>query len=64
MRLTKTLAIALETVGCLVILTGIIIELAKNGINGDVEYIYWIEWDDMPGIPVAITDDRVEPVEH
>ncbi len=41
-----------------------IIDLAKNGINGDIEYIYWVEWDDMPGIPVAITDNRIEPVEH
>jgi len=39
-----------------------IIELAKNGINGDVEYIYWVEWDDTPGIPVAITDNRIEPI--
>jgi len=40
-----------------------IIDLAKNGINGDIEYIYWVEWDDMLGIPVAITDSRIEPVE-
>jgi len=39
-----------------------IIDLAKNGINGDVEYIYWVEWDDIPGIPVAVADDRIEPV--
>ena len=41
----------------------IIIDLAKQGINGDIEYIYWVEWDDIPGIPVAITDNRIEPVE-
>jgi len=41
----------------------LIIDLAKRGINGDVEYIYWVEWDDTPGIPVAITDNRIEPVE-
>ena len=41
----------------------LIIDLAKNGINGDVEYIYWVEWDDIPGIPVAITNNRIEPVE-
>jgi len=41
----------------------VIIDLAKNGINGDVEYIYWVEWDDIPGIPVAITDNRIKPVE-
>jgi len=40
----------------------IIIDLDKEGINGDVEYIYWVEWDGMPGIPVAITDNRIEPV--
>jgi len=34
----------------------IIIDLA-------IEYIYWVEWDDIPGIPVAITDNRIEPVE-
>ena len=39
-----------------------IIDLAKKGIDGDVEYLYWVEWDDMPGIPVAITDNRLEPV--
>ena len=40
-----------------------IIALDKNGVDGDVEYIYWVEWDDNPGIPVAITDNRIEPVE-
>ena len=40
----------------------VIIELAKQGIDGDVEYFYWVEWDDMPGIPVGITDNRIEPV--
>lgn len=42
----------------------LLIELAKKGIDGDVEYIYWVEWDDMPGIPVAITDNRIEPIEE
>jgi len=41
----------------------IIIELAKQRINGDIEYVYWVEWDDIPGIPVAITDNRIEPIE-
>ena len=41
----------------------VIIDLAKQGINGDIEYIYWVEWDDTPGIPVAITDNRIEPVD-
>ena len=41
----------------------VIIDLAKQGINGDIEYIYWVEWDDIPGIPVAITDNRIEPLE-
>jgi len=39
-----------------------IMKLAKNGIDGDVEYMYWVEWDDIPGIPVAITDNRIEPI--
>ena len=41
----------------------LIIELAKQGRNGDIECIYWVEWDDIPGIPVAITDNRIEPLE-
>ncbi len=36
MRLTKTLAIALETVGCVVILTGIAIEVALRAPLGYV----------------------------
>jgi len=40
----------------------LILELAKKGLNGDIEYIYWVEWDDMPGIPVAIADCRIEPI--
>ncbi|GAI05491.1 unnamed protein product, partial [marine sediment metagenome] len=32
----------------------LIIELAKKGIDGDIEYIYWVVWDNIiPGIPVA-----------
>ena len=42
----------------------LILELATKGLNGDIEYIYWVEWDDMPGIPVAIADCRIEPVEE
>jgi len=42
----------------------VIIDLAKQGINGDIEYIYWVEWDDFPGIPVAIADNRIEPAEE
>ncbi|MBA7680924.1 hypothetical protein ES703_89245 [subsurface metagenome] len=26
--------------------------------------IYWVEWDDMPGVPVAIADYRIEPLEE
>jgi len=37
-----------------------IIDLAKKGIDGDIECIYWVEWDDLPGIPVAIADLRLE----
>lgn len=40
----------------------LIIELAKKGINEDIECIYWVVWDDTPGIPVAIADCRIEPV--
>ncbi|MBA7554197.1 hypothetical protein ES705_46809 [subsurface metagenome] len=40
----------------------VIIDLAKQEIDGDVEYIYWVVWDDIPGIPVAITDNRIEPI--
>lgn len=39
-----------------------IIELALKGINQDIECIYWVEWDDMPSIPVAIADYRLEPM--
>ena len=39
----------------------LIIELAKRGMNEDIECIYWVEWDGMPGIPVAIADFRIEP---
>ena len=40
----------------------LIIELANKGVNGDIECFYWIEWDDLPGIPVGIADCRIEPV--
>ena len=40
----------------------LIIELAKKGVNGDAEYFYWVEWDDMLGIPVGIADYRIEPI--
>jgi len=42
----------------------LLIDLAKNGVDGDVEYIYWVEWDNIPGVPVAITDNRIEPMEE
>jgi len=42
----------------------LIIELTKQGIDGDVEYFYWVEWDDIPGIPVGIADTRIEPIEE
>ncbi len=35
-------------------------KLAKNGITEDVVCIYWVEWDDIPGVPVAIADYRLE----
>jgi len=37
-------------------------ELAKQGITEDVVCIYWVEWDDISGVPVAITDYRLERV--
>lgn len=40
----------------------LIIEMAKQGIDGDIEYVYWVEWDNIPGIPVVITDNRIEVV--
>lgn len=39
-----------------------IIELANKVPEPDIEYIYWVEWDDIPGIPVAIADSRIEPI--
>lgn len=42
----------------------LIIELAKQGIDQDIECIYWVEWDDKPGIPVAISDYRILPIEE
>ena len=41
----------------------LIIAFDKVGIDGDIEYLYWVEWDDLPGVPVAITDNRIEPIE-
>ena len=38
-------------------------ELIMGGMSEDVECIYWVEWDDLPGIPVAIADFRVEPIQ-
>lgn len=40
----------------------LIIALAKKGINDDIECMYWVEWDDIPGIPVAIADYRIVPI--
>ena len=41
----------------------LIIDLAKKGMDEDIECIYWVVWDDIPGIPVAIADYRIEPLE-
>jgi len=38
-------------------------ELAKKGINEDVVFLYWVEWDDLPGVPVAIADYRLKRLE-
>jgi len=42
----------------------IIPELAKKGITKDIVCLYWVEWDDMPGLPVAISDYRLERTEE
>jgi hypothetical protein len=40
-----------------------IIALANKGIEEEVLFIYWVVWDGLPGIPVAITDNRLELLE-
>ncbi len=40
----------------------LIIKLAKKDATEDIECIYWVVWDDIPGIPVAIADYRIEPI--
>ena len=41
----------------------IIIDLANKVPEPDIECLYWVEWDDIPGIPVAIADYRIEPID-
>lgn len=36
-------------------------ELRRRAFNG-VEWMYWVVWDDQPGVSVAITDNRIEAV--
>jgi len=36
--------------------------LAGGKVKRDVVFIYWVEWDDLPGMPVAIVDYRIKPV--
>jgi len=36
--------------------------LAGGKVKRDVVFIYWVEWDDFPGMPVAIVDYRIKPV--
>ena len=36
--------------------------LAKGKMTQDSAFLYWVEWDDLPGIPVAIADYRIKPV--
>ena len=43
-------------------LADFIADLSKKGIERGGEYVYWVEWDDMPNIPVAIADYRIEPI--
>lgn len=37
--------------------------LAKGEIKQDAIFIYWVVWDDLPGIPVAVVDYRIKPKE-
>ena len=41
----------------------LIVKLARMGVEEGGEYVYWVEWDDMPGIPVAIADYRIKPID-
>lgn len=36
--------------------------LAGGKMKQDVVFIYWVEWDDLPGMPVAIVDYRIKPL--
>lgn len=36
--------------------------LANGKIEHDSVFLYWVEWDDLPGLPVAISDYRIKPV--
>lgn len=36
-------------------------ELRRRGLK-EVEWIYWVEWDDLPGMPVGITENRIEAI--
>lgn len=40
----------------------LIIQLAEKGTPEDIECMYWVQWDDIPGIPVVIADYRIEPI--
>ena len=38
--------------------------LAKGEVKQDALFVYWVEWDDLPGIPVAIADYRLKLLEE
>lgn len=40
-----------------------ILDLYSRGITEEVLFIYWVVWDGLPGIPVAIVDYRLELLE-
>lgn len=42
---------------------GMILWLSKHGIDHDVLFIYSVVWDDLPGVPVAVSDFRLQKID-
>lgn len=38
----------------------LILDLQKRGITEEILFFYFVEWDDTPGLPVGITENRLE----
>lgn len=38
-------------------------ELIMVGMAEEVECLYWVEWDDLPGMPTGIADYRIEVIQ-